>query len=96
MLNVCLYIFDEAVPSSVTGVVDLLSGANRYMERAGKKPVFALSLVAEKGHEIPFHFNNVNIRQLNDEDVQQADLIIIPSFSVGNDGVLGRNQAAVK
>jgi len=54
MLKVCLYIFDEAVPSSVTGVVDLLTGANRYMERAGKKPVFALSLVAEKDQKKPF------------------------------------------
>ena len=96
MLNVCLYIFDEVVPSSVTGVVDLLGGANRYMERAGKKAVFALRLVTVKGHEIPFHFNNANIQQLHYEDVQQTDLIIIPSFSVGNDGVLGRNKAAVE
>lgn len=96
MLNVCLYIFDEVVPSSVTGVVDLLSGANRYMARAGKNAVFGLSLVTEQGHEIPFHFNNADIRQLNYEDVQQADLIIIPSFSVDSDGVLDRNKAAVE
>lgn len=96
MINVCLYIFDEVVPSSVTGVVDLLNGANRYMERAGKKAAFALSLVTEKGQGIPFHFNNTNIRQLNFEDVQQADLIIVPSFSVGNDAVLVRNKAAVE
>ncbi|SHE57109.1 GlxA family transcriptional regulator [Pedobacter caeni] len=95
MLNVCLYIFDEVVPSSVTGVVDLLSGANRYMERAGKKASFVIHLVTEKGHQIPFNFVNPDIRHQNYEDVLKADLIIIPSFSVGNDGVLMRNKAAI-
>ena len=95
MLNVCLFIFDEVVPSSVTGVVDLLSGANRYMERAGKKAPFVISLVTEHGHDIPFHFANPAINHQFYEDVQKADLIIIPSFSVGNDGALAHNKAAV-
>ena len=95
MLNVCLFIFDEVVPSSVTGVVDLLSGANRYSERAGKEAPFAINLVTEKGHLIPFTFANPAISHQNYEDVLQADLIIVPSFSVGNDNVLTCNKAAV-
>lgn len=95
MLNVCLFVFDEVVPSSVAGVVDLLNGANRYTERAGKKAPFAINLVTEKGHLIPFTFANPAISHLNYEDVLQADLIIVPSFSVGNDNVLIRHRAAV-
>ena len=95
MLNVCLFIFDEVVPSSVTGVVDLLIGANRYSERTGKEAPFAINLVTEKGHLIPFTFANPAIRHQNYEDVLQADLIIVPSFSVGNDNVLTCNKAAI-
>ena len=48
MINVLVLVFDEVVPSSVTGVIDLLSGANRYLAKNGKPIAFNVETVAER------------------------------------------------
>jgi hypothetical protein len=48
MLAISLLIFDGVVPSSITGVIDLLSGANLYLAGISQPPAFHLELVGEK------------------------------------------------
>ena len=47
MIDVYLLVFDEAVPSSITGVIDLIKGANSYLYRKGLLPSFNLILTGE-------------------------------------------------
>jgi transcriptional regulator GlxA family with amidase domain len=97
MITIALLVFDEVVPSSVTGVVDLLMGANRYMERMGKPAAFNLEIVSEAPDTVPLNFPHQNIQYHTFANARRPKLIIVPSFSVGNvEPVLAANKAAIK
>ena len=93
MLAISLLIFDEVVPSSITGVIDLLSGANFYLAGIGKRPAFHLELVGEKENPPP-GFPLIGYHTY--ADAARPHLIIIPSFRVGNDSLLSENVAAIE
>lgn len=93
MLAISLLIFDEVVPSSITGVIDLLSGANLYLARIGQPPAFHLELVGEKPAPPP-GFPLIDYKTYS--DAVSPHLIIIPSFLVGNDSILSANRAGIQ
>jgi transcriptional regulator GlxA family with amidase domain len=95
MIAISLLIFDEVVFSSVTGVIDLLAGANKYMEMAGRDPAFSLELVSEKLNSSPVAFPTRDISFRICEEVGHSDLVIVPSFAVDNPAVLANNKALV-
>ena len=96
MIAVSLLLFDEVVPSSVTGVIDLLTGANGYMVRAGKQPVFALQTVGEIAVNNLSSFPAHEVEHKIFSEAAHPGLIIVPSFSVGKNGVLENNSAAIE
>ncbi|HEY4288490.1 MAG TPA: helix-turn-helix domain-containing protein [Puia sp.] len=93
MLAISLLIFDEVVPSSITGVIDLLSGANLYLAGIGRPPAFHLELVGEKDNPPP-GFPLIGYRTY--ADAASPHLIIIPSFRVGNVSLLSDNAAGIE
>ena len=93
MIAVSLLIFDEVVPSSITGVIDLLSGANLYLAGIGQPPAFHLELVGEKENPPP-GFPLIGYHTY--ADAARPHLIIIPSFRVGNDSLLSDNLAGIE
>ncbi len=93
MIAIALLIFDEVVPSSVTGVTDLLTGANNYLASIGKPPAFCLGLTGEKAAPPP-GFPILGYKTY--AAVTRPDLVIIPSFHVGEESVLLKNRAAVE
>ena len=93
MLAISLLIFDEVVPSSITGVMDLLSGANLYLAGIGQPPAFHLELVGEKENPPP-GFPLIVYHTY--ADAVCPHLIIIPSFRVGNDSLLSENVAGIE
>jgi transcriptional regulator GlxA family with amidase domain len=93
MIATALLIFDEVVPSSITGVIDLLCGANNYLTRSGRLPVFNLRLVGEKAVPPP-GFPLIEYKTYT--DVPLPSLIIIPSFHIGNDTLLASNTAGIR
>ena len=93
MLAIALLIFDEVVPSSITGVIDLLSGANLYLAGIGQPPAFHLELVGEKECPPP-GFPLIGYKTYT--DAVCPHLIIIPSFMVGNDSLLSENIAGIQ
>jgi transcriptional regulator GlxA family with amidase domain len=93
MLAISLLIFNEVVPSSITGVIDLLSGANFYLAGIGQPPAFHLELVGEKENPPPgFPLIGYNTYA----DAGRPHLLIIPSFRVGNDSLLSENVAGIE
>src|SRR4051812_14176497 len=95
-MAVSLLLFEEVVASSVTGVIDLLNGANRYLQQAGQPAAFHLELVSEKPIHSPLAFPTRLLDYPTDGEDRLADLIIVPSFSVGNDSVLVNHQASIR
>jgi transcriptional regulator GlxA family with amidase domain len=94
VIAVSLLLFEEVVPSSVTGVMDLLDGANQYLQQAGQPPAFRLELVSEEPIHSPLTFPT---RLLPTEGTDRlTDLIIVPSFPVGNDTVVINHQASIR
>lgn len=91
MLAVSLLVFDGIVPSSVTGVVDLLAGANKYLEAAGKPPGFSVELVGE--HPPMMAFPQAPYKPF--AGAAEPDLVIIPSFMVDNPSILADNGAMI-
>ena len=93
MIAISLLIFDEVVPSSITGVIDLLSGANFYLAGIGQPPAFHLELVGEKENPPP-GFPLIGYHTY--ADAGRPHLLIIPSFRVGNDSLLSENVAGIE
>lgn len=93
MIAISLLIFDEVVPSSITGVIDLLSGANLYLTGIGQPPAFHLELVGEKENPPP-GFPLIGYHTY--ADASRPHLIIIPSFMVGKDSLLSDNVAGIE
>lgn len=96
MKTVSLLIFNEVVPSSITGVVGLLTGTNKYMERTGQPMAFCLEVVSQSANNPHFIFP---AREIDHKTFQRAghpDLIIVPSFSVDDmEPVIVQNKAAI-
>jgi transcriptional regulator GlxA family with amidase domain len=93
MIAISLLIFDEVVPSSITGVIDLLSGANLYLAGIGQPSAFHLELVGEKDNPPP-GFPLIGYHTY--ADAARPRLIIIPSFMVGNVSLLSDNVAGIE
>jgi transcriptional regulator GlxA family with amidase domain len=92
MLAVSLLIFDVVVPSSVTGVLDLLAGANRYQQMTGGEPAFAVELVGE----CPPAF--APLAYTSFATATPPKLVIVPSFLIDPDNVdiLARYTASIR
>jgi transcriptional regulator GlxA family with amidase domain len=95
MITVSILIFDGVVPSSVTSVTDLLEGANRFNERQGQPPAFAIELAGKQ----PFaHYlqpgSQILYRELDHTRI--PDLVIVPSFSVADVSITERSTAEIE
>ena len=89
MLAVSLLVFDNVVPSSLTGVIDLINGANKYMDMQGREPAFALELVGETAPDFaPLAFKTF-------AGAARPNLVLVPAFQVDDPGVLARSGAAI-
>jgi hypothetical protein len=95
MIAVSILMFPEAVPSSITGIIDLLKGANRHPVHLGKAPVFTLELVSRHPADLPLTFPAEAIAHRPFKDATPPGLIIIPSFSVGNTAVLDSSRESL-
>ncbi len=92
MIDVYLLVFDEAIPSSITGVIDLLKGANSYLHKKDLSPLFNLILTGENPGSKYHVLYKEEIKFVGLSNSVAPKLIIIPSFSVGNTDILGKYQ----
>lgn len=96
MISVSVLVFDEVITSSITGVLDLLNGVNRHLQSCGRPAAYAVELVGEHSDRPPVWFANISIPCKSFKDAGHSDLIIVPSFSVGNQGVVSKNRSSVQ
>ncbi|CAL1518425.1 helix-turn-helix domain-containing protein [Chitinophaga sp. MM2321] len=96
MLKISLLIYEDVVLSCVSGVLDILMGANQFLEQSGKPPAFQVDLVSEKIKNIQLSVPAQFICYKTLEDVTATDLILAPAFYGSPDVVLSKNQALVE
>ncbi|HWV68053.1 GlxA family transcriptional regulator [Chitinophaga sp.] len=95
MKTVSLLIYEDAVLSSVSSVMDILVATNRFLAEAGKEPAFKLELVSEKMKNIQLHTPAQFICFKTIDEVKHTDLILAPAFEGSPDTVLEKNKALV-
>lgn len=99
MKKIALLIYEDAVPSCISGVIDILSGTNFFLQQSGKAEAFTLDLVSEKGSSVELYGYGPGsfIRHKTLEEMADADLIITPAFRfTGNPmAILEKNKALV-
>lgn len=79
MKTVSLLIYEDAVLSSVSSVMDMLLAANRYLTEAGREPAFKLELISEKVKNIQLHLPAQFICFKTIDEVEHTDLILAPA-----------------
>ncbi|MHA4808640.1 GlxA family transcriptional regulator [Flavitalea flava] len=95
MKKIALLIYEDAVPSCISGVIDILSATNYFLQQTGKPEAFTLELISEKGSAaIGYRYGPGSNIYKTLEEVTHTDLIIAPAFN-GRDieGVLQKNKA---
>jgi transcriptional regulator GlxA family with amidase domain len=93
MKKISLVINKDIALSSVSAIIDLLNGANRFCEHCGKPPAFKLNLLAERTDCLPLNlpFKTVSCNILS--EVIRTDLVIIPALNV--DPSIGINNIPI-
>ena len=92
MKTISLLIYEDAILSSISGVMDMLLGVNRYMAEMGREPAFKLELISEKVKNIQLHLPAQFICYRTIEEVKHTDLILVPAFEGTADMVLQKNR----
>jgi transcriptional regulator GlxA family with amidase domain len=87
MINIVILIPEESVLTSIAGTRQMFVSANEFLQNAGKKPIFTVTMAAVK-NKITLNENTftVNADKLINE-IEKCDLVIIPAL--GRDVVKG-------
>ena len=96
MKTISLLLHEDVYPSSIGGIIDLLSGANEYLLESGRPEAFRLELVAQKTKtiqlEVPAQFTCYTTM----DNVSRTHLIIIPGFKGETSYILHKYQDVVR
>lgn len=95
MKEIALLVYENAVLSALAGALDLLAGANRYMEIAGKPPAFRITLAVEKAGFAPLPVPHPLVQYRSLSEIGNTGLVIAPAFYGPADDVLEKHQAMV-
>jgi transcriptional regulator GlxA family with amidase domain len=93
---ISLLTFEGVVASSVAGVIDIFLGTNKYLESKGELPAFKIVLVGEKLSPLASLYHSPQVLNATIKTAKTPDLIIVPSFSVGNVKIIENNLWLVK
>lgn len=97
MKTIAILAYEEAVLSSFSGAVDMLQVANGYLQSLGRAPFFKVEIVGN-GAPNPLRVSApaqvLCSRSL--EQVQDADIILIPAFNAPPDEVLQNNAPLIR
>ena len=96
MKKVALLVYEDAILSCLSGVIDLFTGTNMLMQAEGKDPAFEITLVSEKEQNIQLLAPAQFVSCKTIDKVWNADLVIAPAFNGPADAVLQKNAALVK
>lgn len=96
MKDICFIIYDEVILSNVSGVLDMLTATNGFLESCGKEPVFNIRLVSEKPIHTPMYVPSPFISYHLFKDIEHTDLVIAPAFYGDPETAISKNTALIK
>lgn len=96
MKTISLLVYEDAVLSSISGAMDLLSATAGYQQSLGGEPTIRLELVSERLDHIKLHVPAEVICTKTIADATDTDLILVPAFYGAADEVLAKNKAAIE
>lgn len=96
MKNVAILIHEDAILSSVSAPLDILTRTNQLLLRAGHPAPFNVELVSENQKSVALSAPAWFQCQRTLADIAQPDLIIVPAFIGDPDPVLQKNAVSVK
>ena len=93
MRTIHILIYEDAVLSAVSGVLDLLSRASALMQLKKKtKGAFKIELIGEKLKNIQLSLPAQFICSKTFAETSNPDLVIVPPFSINVDETLSKNE----
>lgn len=94
--TISLLVYEDAVLTAISGPLDVLMGTNELLRKSGRPEAFTIELVSEKEKDLR-HFMPIRfLCHKTLKEVEQADLLIAPSFQGEPDPVLRKNLALVE
>jgi len=80
--------------SSITGLFQVLNWANEHWQKMGHRPMIKTHLASYET-ELKLEFGFFSIHPLNIDELEKADLLIIPSLGQDYESVLQKNKALI-
>ncbi|HYE55023.1 MAG TPA: helix-turn-helix domain-containing protein [Chitinophagaceae bacterium] len=97
MKKVSLIIYEDVVLSAISGVLDLMNGANRHLQECGRTPAFTVELVSEKDAEVSLRAPALFSGCKTLDEINHTDLIIVPAFfNAPSETILRKNAGIVE
>ncbi|MBO0939396.1 helix-turn-helix domain-containing protein [Fibrella sp. HMF5335] len=95
MKIISLLVYEDAVLSSVSGAVDLLTAANAYLQQMGEPAAFSIELVSEKERNIQLNVPAQFVCTKTLDEVTATSLVLVPAFYTSPDDTLAKNGAII-
>jgi len=91
MRNISVLVYEEVILSCITGVVDILTTTNRFLEDCGKESAFNIALVSEHTMS-PVVYGHAGVSYQTLDEVNNTDLVIVPAFNGSPDVILEKHK----
>lgn len=96
MKVIYILIYEDTVVSSVSGVVDLLKGANNLAKAKKKgKDAFRIELVGERSKKVRLSAEAQFVCSRTIADALEADIIIVPPFNITPETAMSKNKRII-
>ena len=95
MKNIAIVAYEEAVLSSLSGAIDMLTVANGYLQQLGKEPAFRINFVSDGPADIRLAVPAQMHCAQSLEQAADADIIIVPAFNGNPDTVLDKHRRLI-
>ncbi len=96
MKKVSVIVFEDAVLSALSGILDIFYGVNRFLEQTKGIRAFEIELVSEKMNNIQLMHNVQFKTQKTLDQLLETDLLIVPAFYTLPEQAIAKNQALIE
>lgn len=96
MKRISLLVYEDAVLSALSGVVDIFTGTNHFLVQHNRPHAFELELISEQKKSIQLFAPAQFLCHKTLEEATETDLIIAPAFNGNAGDVLHKNKALVR
>jgi len=94
MRTISVLVYEEMILSCITGVVDIFTATNKFLNDCGRESAFDISLVSERSSDLVL-YKHAGISYKTLDDISATDLVIVPAFNGSPDDIFEKNKRAL-